>query len=61
MEDKENVNLQKKIFFFKTSYYEGDCHWYQNKISEIHQIKIIMKNLQKDFQNVTHVTYGIAL
>ena len=26
MEDKENVNLQKKIFFFKTSYYEGDCH-----------------------------------
>jgi len=47
--------------FFKTSNYEVVNHWYQNKNSEMHQIKIILNYLQKNCQNVTHVMYGIAL
>ena len=48
----ENIMLLK-IFLFKPSNYEVVCHWYQNKIPEMHQIKFI-SDLTKNCQNITH-------
>ena len=53
-------SCRRKNIFFKTNNYEVVCHCYQNKISEMHQTKTIMNNLQKNCQNVIHVTCGIA-
>ena len=40
----------------KRSNYKVVCHWYQNKASEMHQIKIIM-NYPKKIIKMSHTSH----